>query len=666
MAYPKIKQLLSLTALCAVFGMQTAFAQFGPQIGPPEDYVQWSARPVPSNIGAGGTSVIKLSATLEGDWKMYALDSNMPSREEVLSRPYGVLIDIPEVPEGLKWESSEGQAPPERGHDANFDMELAYFHEHATFYTTLLSTDSVATTFDFNVDVRYQICSDELGVCLRQTTATIPILLNLDPTCIGCSATPEDIERAESDGMDEALLVSSVSDFDGYRQGGIWPFLLLAIGAGLASLLTPCVFPMIPLTVSYFTKQGHSKAKATRMALLFGLSIVVTFTVLGVLMAVVVGAAGAQTIASNPWVNLLIAAVLIGFALSLLGLYEIRIPSSVLTWFGDRGGEERGWLGILFMGFTLTLVSFSCTAPFVGGLLAAASAGTWIYPLFGMMAYSTAFALPFVLLAMFPRALDSLPKSGVWMNSVKVVLGFVELAAAVKFLSNADLVWGLGLLSRTLGIALVMVVFVLTGMYLLGKIRFKHEPEVRSVGTVRLILGGGFLVFSLYLISGLLGASLGSLDAYLPPRQDADKKIYSMLGRSSDELVDLEEGWYIDDIEGAFAEAKNDGRPVFVDFSGWTCTNCRDMEANIFPHPEIVARFTDHFVPLRLYTDDLEKGDAFHAFQMSLTGTPALPTYAIVAPGDRSLITRQSALMELEEFRAFLDSGLDSFENRLH
>lgn len=657
---------LALLTLVAVFTVQNATAQFGPQIGLPEEYVDWSARPVPSNIGAGGTSVIKLSATIKGDWKMYALDSIMPSGEDVISRPYGVIITIPAPPAGLRSDGTEGQIPPEQGYDPNFDLDLAYFHERATFYTAVTSTDSVASTFEFEVDVRYQICSDELGVCLRHTTATIPVMLNVDPTCIDCTAAAEDVARAASNGMDEAFLVAANSDFDGYKEGGIWPFLLLAIGAGLASLLTPCVFPMIPLTVSYFTKQGHSRSRATRMALLFGLSIVVTFTVIGVVMAIVVGAAGAQTIASNPWVNLMIAAVLIGFALSLLGLYEIRIPSSVLTWVGDRGTEERGWVGILFMGLTLTLVSFSCTAPFVGGLLAATSTGTWLYPLFGMIVYSTTFALPFVLLALFPQALDSLPKSGVWMNSVKVVLGFVELAAAVKFVSNADLVWGFGLFSRTLGIGIVVVIFFVTGLYLLGKIRFNHEPAPARLSGGRVLASGFFFVFALYLIPGLLGAPLGSLDAYLPPRQDIDARIYSMLGREDADILDLEEGWFIDDIEGAFEQASKDGRPVFVDFSGWTCTNCRDMETNVFPDPAIVSRFEMEFVPLRLYTDDLEKGDAFHEFQMSLTGTPALPTYAIVAPNDRSLISRQSALMELEDFKLFLDAGLDSFKNRLN
>jgi len=634
------------------------------EIKGPEDVVSWTSRAVPSTIGPRGVSVIKLTARMNGDWKMYALDSTLPSRDDVLSRPYGVVVTLSNVDDALEALGDVGQSPPEVGYDITFDMELGYFHTQATFYAGVRAVDSLAATHEFFADVRYQVCSDDFGICLRPATISLPVTLFVDPTCSGCSATEADISHTrETSAEGGAMMASLTSDLESYREGGMLPFLLLAIAAGLISLLTPCVFPMIPLTISYFTKQGHSRSKAVRMALVFGAAIVVTFTGIGVVMSVLVGAAGAQTIASNPWVNLMIAAVLIGFALSLLGLYELRLPSSFLTRVGKRGTEERGWAGVLFMGLTLTLVSFSCTAPFVGGLLAAASAGTWIYPLFGMIVYSTTFALPFVLLALFPRALESLPRSGAWMNSLKVVLGFIELAAAVKFLSNADLVWGFGLLSRTLGIAFVLVIFLMTGLYLLGKLRFPHEPVVESIGVGRLLAAGGFFVFSLYLIPGLLGAPLNALDAYLPPRLGTDVSIYSLIGADSGQLVDPEEGWFVDDIDGAFAEATSLERPVLVDFSGWTCTNCREMEANVFPLPEVASLFREEFVALRLYTDDLEMGDEFHEFQMGLTGSPALPTFAIVAPQGRVLLARESALMDKDEFLEFLNGGLEEFRS---
>lgn len=652
-----LRSFQSLSLLVVLLPMSVAYAQFGPDIKGPEEYVSWSSRPVPSNIGAGGTSVIKLTATVADDWKMYALDSSLPSLEDVLTRPVGVTMSMPDSISGIEWSGQIGQAGPKKGRDPIFEMDLLWFYGEATFYTAVTSTDSLTATVDIPLDVRFQLCNDEIGVCLRPTIMEVHTSLSIDPTCIACTAAPEDIARTR-----QVSLVASPSDYDTYRSGGLLPFLLLAIGAGLASLLTPCVFPMIPLTVSYFTKQGHSRSRAVKLAIVYGLSIVATFTAIGIAMAVLVGAAGAQSIAANPWVNLFIAFVLVGFALSLLGLYEIRVPSSILTWVNARGGEEQGWAGVLFMGLTLTLVSFSCTAPFVGGLLAAASMGTWIYPLLGMMVYSATFALPFLLLALFPKALDRLPKSGTWMNSMKVVLGFVELAAAVKFLSNADLVWRLGVLPRTLGVALVVLFFLLAGAYLWGWLRLDGDGPQQRPGPARRVLAVGIFGLAIWMMPGLIGKSLGSLDAYLPPRQAADTRFLTMLGvDAADENHD--EGWFVDDIEGAFAEADRRGIPVMVDFSGWTCTNCRDMEANVFPEPEVKRRLTESFVPLRLYTDDLEKGDGFHAFQMALTGTPALPTYAIARPSDRQLIARQSALMSISEFIDFLDDATVSWKD---
>ena len=642
--------LVSLTTLVPV-----SRAQFGPEVKPADEYVSWSVRPIPSSIGSDGTSVLKISVSIASDWKMYALDASLPSLEDVLSRPNGVIVTLGDSLSGIEWIPQVGQSPPKTGFDAIFDMELKWFYEQASFYTAVQSTDSVRQTVDIPLSVRYQICNDELGVCLRPETVSLTTLLSIDPTCIDCSAPAEDLA------LTEGATVVAAPGSDGNAGISLWPFLLLAIGAGLASLLTPCVFPMIPLTVSYFTKYGHSRKEAVRLALLYGSAIVITFTVIGIVMALVVGAAGALAVASNPWVNLFIALVLVGFAFSLLGWYEIRLPSSLLNWVNTRGNENQGWVGVLFMGLTLTLVSFSCTAPFVGGLLAAASTGTWAFPLIGMVAYSATFALPFVLLALFPRALDRLPKSGSWMNSLKVVLGFVELAAAVKFFSNADLVWGLGVLPRTLGVFLVALCLFLTGMYLMGWIRVGYGRLSRA-GLSRAVAAAAFLLSGILVAPGMLGRPLGFLDAYLPPHQDADRKMLAAIGIDHAE-ADFEEGWIVDDIEGAFTYAQERDVPVLVDFSGWTCTNCRDMESNVFPRPDVKSRLDEAFVPLRLYTDDLEQGDVFHDFQMELTGTPALPTYAVVHPRMRSVIAQQSAMMSEAEFITFLDRASESFRN---
>ena len=356
--------------------------------------------------------------------------------------------------------------------------------------------------------------------------------------------------------------------------------------------------------------------------------------------------------------NLFIAGVLVAFALSLLGLYELRVPAGLLNYLNRQGTERQGYTGVLFMGLTLTLVSFSCTAPFVGGLLAAAAGGTWAYPLFGMLAFSAAFALPFVFFALFPKALSALPRSGAWMNAVKVVLGFVELAAAIKFLSNADLVWHWGVISRTFAIAFTVVVFFLTGLYLLGKLRLAHEPPLESVGVGRLLSAIFFIGLSLYMLPGLLGAPLNALDAYLPPRQGTDVSLVSAFaGHLGSGAAKAEEDWYVDDLEGAFAEADALDKPVFIDFTGYTCTNCREMEANVFTRQEVAERFRRDYVLLRLYTDDLQRGKEFLNYQLRLTGTVALPTYAVVNPDGRVLVRKVSGILDVDAFVAFLDQG---------
>ena len=650
----------------------SAFGQFD-QIISAADFVTWQTTVKPETVMPGGRVHVQFQAEISGDWKMYALDESLPPQESVLSRPYGVEIDWVDLPDHISNSGSRYQSVPEIGYDPTFDISLKFFHESARFAEALVvSPEATAESVTVGANLRYQICSDELGMCLRPTTVLLSAHFEINPDCSGEGCTAQDTSfssliAGETDQeVTSGPLISATTDFDASRSSGFWGFLLLALGAGLASLLTPCVFPMIPLTISYFTKHSENRLKAVKMATLFGGSIVVTFTLIGIVAAIVVGAAGAQRIASNPWVNLFIAAVLIGFALGLLGLYELRLPSRLVNFFDRQSKQHSGIAGVIFMGLTLTLVSFSCTAPFVGGLLAAASGGTWMYPLFGMMVYSGAFALPFIFLAIFPNALASLPGSGSWMNVIKVVLGFVELAAAVKFLSNSDLLWGWGLISRPLGIAFIVVVFFLTGLYLLGRLRFPHEPAVESVGVGRVLASMFFFVSALYMLPGLFGAPLNKLDAYLPPRQGNDVSILSLF-QSFDMKVNAssDAGWFVDDIEGAFGEAADRGRPVLVDFTGYTCTNCREMEANVFIRKPIQDRFESEYVLLRLYTDGLEKGADFARYQLQLTGTVALPTYAVVEPVERLLLAKRSGVMDLAKFSAFLDTGIGSYQSRV-
>lgn len=312
------------------------------------------------------------------------------------------------------------------------------------------------------------------------------------------------------------------------------------------------------------------------------------------------------------------------------------------------------------MAMTIAAVSFSCTAPFVGGVFAATTGGEWFYPIIGMIGFSTAFASPFVLFAIFPKWMNALPKSGSWMNIVKVLLGFIELAAAIKFISNVDLVLGWGLVTRPFAIALWIVIFLLAGFYMLGMFALKHEQKPESIATSRMLLSIPFLLFSFYLIPGLLGASLGIWDAFLPPRQGGDVSIVASIGAGgSSSSTDLDDGWY-DNYEEATSVARINNKPVFLDFTGYTCTNCRAMETNVFPTPEVQELFAQMEL-VRLYTDGGADAQANQQFQFKLTGNVALPTYVIVDSGTGQVIDQVLGYVQQEEFERFLQRGLDAY-----
>ncbi|MDX1545349.1 MAG: cytochrome c biogenesis protein CcdA [Rhodothermales bacterium] len=669
--------LARLVAFCTVAGALLAPGAGAQTIGPATDYVTWTAYAEPPQA-EGGAVLLSLRASIDAGWKMYALDAPPPTR--------ALRVELGALPAGLAAPDTFYQEGARTGYDPNFRMDVRYFADRAEVWAELPARAPEGGRATLDGRVFFQICNDRL--CLPPTSVPFAAALRLPAAPAG--APPADPEAAvppsagppsadpprfvpddapalepEAPPVPETdAAVAPPSDFEASRAGGLWGFLLLAVGAGLAALLTPCVFPMIPLTVSYFTKHAGDPGAAVRMALVYGGAIVLTFTGLGVLMALLVGAAGAQSFATNPWVNLFIGLVFVLFALSLLGLFELRVPSGLVNFFNRKSSEKMGYTGVLFMGFTLTLVSFSCTAPFVGGLLAATTQGAWSYPILGMLVFSATFSLPFMFFALFPRALSALPRSGSWMNAVKVVLGFIELAAALKFLSNADLVWGWGLISRTLAIALIVVLFFLAGLYLIGRLPLKHEPAPEAIGVGRLLFAIAFFGLSLYMLPGLLGAPLNKLDAYLPPRQSDDVSLYHLFPRGTAAALD-DEQWIVDDVEAAFAEAEVQDKPVLIDFTGYTCTNCREMEANVFTKPAIAERFARDFVLLRLYTDG-PRDTELQRYQLELTGTVALPTYAVVSPRtpERPLV-KLSGTVPVERFAAFLDEGAATYLRNL-
>ncbi len=458
------------------------------------------------------------------------------------------------------------------------------------------------------------------------------------------SAVPE--KQPESGQSEESAGV-----LDEAREKGFLSFILLAISMGLLSLLTPCVFPMIPITVSFFTRQGETEGTSpVRSAFLYSLGIVVIYTAVGMLLSVTLGATGANQIASSPWVNLFIAALFIVFTLSLFGMFELQLPSG-LRQFSVKQEQKGGILGILFMSFTFVITSFTCTVQFVGLLLVAASRGDMVWPLVGMIAYSSSFALPFFFLALFPQYMGKLPKSGGWLNSVKVIMGFVILAAAMKFLGNVSALWGWGVFSRQMVLSIWVVISFLMGFYLLGKIRLPHDSPVDYIGVPRFIMSIIVLAFAVYLSAGLTGRPLhGTINSYLP-----HEKSVSDAATAAAHGETLE---WIDNLEDGFEAARTKNKPIFVDFTGYTCTNCRWMESNIFVDPQVQALFSE-FVLVQLYTDMGDNAKENQNLKVDRFDTAALPFYVILNAEDEVLATFPGLDKNVNHFIEFLKKGLD-------
>jgi thiol:disulfide interchange protein DsbD len=440
---------------------------------------------------------------------------------------------------------------------------------------------------------------------------------------------------------------------------GVSPsFVWFAATAGALSLLTPCVFPMVPITVSYFTQHaGTNRSTSLWNAIIFGLGIVATFTALGLALAIFVGATGINQFAANPWVNLLITAIFLGFAFNLLGAYEIQVPPALLNKLDSatRNGASSGTLGALLMGLMFTLTSFTCTAPFIGTLLVTASQGEWQRPLVGMLAYSIVFALPFFVLAVVPQWMARLPRSGGWLNSVKVVMGFVEIAAAMKFLSNADLIWHWGIFTHDVVLSVWVAVMLITTIYLLGKFTLPHDsPSTGSLGAGRVFASMLALGIGIWLATGLTGRPLGTLESFLPPVIAGSSEATTAAAQSPP----AELSWALNNLPATLSAAKQSNRRVFIDYTGYTCTNCRWMEANIFTRPEIKVALSK-FVLARLYTDG--EGEIYEkqqAQQQQQFGTVALPLYAIVDGDGKTIATSPGLTRDPKEFLSFLEKGL--------
>jgi thiol:disulfide interchange protein DsbD len=589
-----------------------------------------------------------LSVSIEPGWHLYALDQ--PD-----GGPIATTIKVSEGKPLKIVGEIRPTTKPRIAPDPNFivdgkALETKFFENSAKFQFLLVATREMPAS-DFSVDVRYQLCNDTF--CLPPRTKRVSL------------AGEEDVKKPAAS-VQSPVSSDEPRTTNNQQPTDLWSFLWLAVTFGAISLLTPCVFPMIPITVSYFMKHSDGDHKRTiKLATVYSIGIIATFSALGMLLAVVFGAAGINLFAANPWVNLLIGALFLFFAFNLFGFYEISIPSSVLTRLDSITRSEEGkgsaYIGALLMGLTFTLTSFTCTSPFIGSLLVSTAQGDWKMPLLGMLAFSIVFALPFFILAIAPRLLHSLPKSGGWLNSVKVVMGFLEIAAAMKFLSNVDLVWGAGL--NETGVLndgkiftreLVLIIWVVIGLaivtYVLGFFKFKHDSPVKKITPLRIIFAGIFLGLCFYLTTGVLGKKLGELESFLPPKNS--KSMFNVLGNPHEELA-----WMTNDFAGALARAKAENRHVFVDFTGYTCTNCRWMEANMFVLPEVRDEM-NKFVLVSLYTDG--EGEVYERqqqFQEQTFQTVALPFYAVFNSDGKPLATFPGLTRDKNEFLGFLQEA---------
>ncbi len=636
--------------LCLLFLVysNSAFAQ---------DPIKWHASIIENRLVAGGKASVQLRANIEKSWHIYSLTqpAGGPFPTEIAAAENATFI-IDGKPE---------QPAPETLFDQNFGIITEFFSESVTFTIPIkIKSDIQAGKNVLRFNVKYMLCNNT--ECLPPTTKTIEIPVTLkkaeNQTKVTLPKIPElrqgtkpidSLPLSPEPTLPKSFSSDPADQIESAKKNGLLSYLALAMSLGALSLLTPCVFPMIPITVSYFTKRREgNRGKGMIDALFYALGIIFTFTAVGFALALTIGATGVNQFAANPWVNLIIACVFVSFAANLLGAFEIAIPSTVLTKLSITSNRS-GVIGVLLMGLTFTLTSFTCTVPFIGTVMVTASQGDWFWPLIGMIAFSTTFALPFFILALFPSLLVRLPKSGGWLNSVKVVMGFLELAAAMKFLSNIDLVWHLGILNREVFLIIWIVIALIAFLYLLGRFYLPNDTHIKHLGIFRIMWAIFFLAIAVFLCTGLIGTPLGELDAFLPPRSYSAAAAWFGKMKNENETAPK----WIDDYEIGLQKAKAEHKNLFINFTGYACTNCRWMEANIFNREDVKAEL-NKFVLVRLYTDgDGKEYDINRSYEQYRFGTIALPFYVILSSNENEIARFPGLTRNVNDFLEFIKTA---------
>ncbi len=648
-------------------------------------------------------------ATIEDKWHLYSQ----------------VVPDNGPLPTNLTFEENSayklvGKAKESKGytvHDPVFDMVITFFEHTATFTQRVKLTGDKGTTV--KGEVEFMVCDDTR--CLPPSYVDLVFKIPAPEKSEEPAVTPENTDNTETteaitenientaavdttknEIVKDTVQTSTEKTLSAAEQNkkqdekGLWTIFFFAFLSGFAALLTPCVFPMIPMTVSFFTKQSKTRSAGIRNAIIYGISIIVIYVLLGILVSLIFGPQALNALSTNVWFNIIFFVLLVVFAVSFLGAFEIMLPNS---WANkvDSQADRGGLIGIFFMALALAIVSFSCTGPIVGTLLVqAAAGGSQVGPIVGMFGFSLAIALPFALFAAFPGWMNSLPKSGGWLNTVKVVLGFLELALAFKFLSNADLVLQLHWLEREVFLAIWIAIFGALALYLFGKIQLPHDSPLTHISVGRLSLGLLVLAFTVYMIPGLWGAPLNLISAFPPPLDYAESPYgvgNSKVGGGivSNEHQEVPEGAHLlaphqilafNDYDKGLAYAKTVGKPVMIDFTGWACVNCRKMEQNVWVDDKVLNMLKNEVVLISLYVDDKRKleddeivesqlkpgkklkyiGQKWSELQTIKYKTNSQPFYVLMDHNEENLIEPVGYTPDIEEYYGWLQKGVGAFK----
>ncbi len=659
------------------------------------DVVKWT-RSVEDNSPTEKTIV--LTATIKPNWHLYATD--LPAGGPT---PTHLLVDKISGAE-LVGKLTSDTKPIEK-YDPNFEMNLRFFSGKVTFRQKIRITDP--TKFAFEGAIRHMACDDER--CLSPSnwdfsvqtkdlgklagaapTATAesqapqaPTPIMGEPSADSTTSAPDTLSANQeaAQGVVSDLWAPVIPELKAYgdkalnqAEGSLWMLLVGGFLGGLVALVTPCVWPMIPMTVSFFLKRSKDRKKGIRDAVLYGISIIVIYVALGLAVSGAFGASALNDLATNAYFNIAFFLLLVFFAVSFFGAFELVLPASWTSKMDQKADSASGLVSIFFMAFTLSLVSFSCTGPIIGTLLvqAATSSTGILAPAVGMLGFALALALPFTLFAIFPNLLQSMPKSGGWLNSVKVVLAFIELALALKFLSVADLAYGWHILDREVFLSLWIVIFTLLGLYLIGKIRFPHDTPQEKTPIPALFLAIVSFAFALYMVPGLVGAPLRAISAFSPPLSTQDLNLYK--GEVHAQFSDYETG---------MAYAKQVGKPVMIDFSGYGCVNCRKMEASVWTDANVKATLDNDYVLITLMVDEktalpepieVEEagkkiklrtvGDKWSYLQRMKFGANAQPFYVLLDNEGKPLASSYAYNEDVPAYMDFLKAGLAEYSAR--